>query len=288
MHLQKQKEHYQIALNKLAYHGELKNAREADLMLAACFDTKLSTLSMEGREGEKMLELVSYWRLRLGCSKDVSPLELKIEAEYLLESWGHLSVVDIKNAIMLLTENKLDLTIPYVIHFSTLSMGQVLAAYEKYKAPIIDKVVETADDIKLREVTEPTIEEQIEAKRQIITLCHQHMKEGFVETFFNRMVYDFLRRTKRLVFNDAVIAEAKAYAAKKYTAWVASEEVNLKKMGKQGGVKVGKEEKEKMNRQFGVDYCLIWYFENNKLEDVLASITEKDLRLDKKDNQQQK
>lgn len=257
--------------------GKTDNPKEVRQLIEASYAPKLKTIDPANQEQMgSVIDLVSYWRTLVGCIKDVSPVQLRVEAEYLVKSWPEFTMQDMRIAMNLLVTQKLEMNMPYVINFSSLFMGQVISAYESYKRKEINKIGEQVTEPVLLP-NDPTPAEKAEIMKEMITDCYQHVKDGCFETFYFRTVYDFLRKTNRLKITDQVAKDGKEYCEKKmksFAATKATKIINASSVMYRNSDP--KKEREDAIRKFKIEYCLVWYFENNKLESILQSITEND------------
>lgn len=278
MPLTKQKGELVKIAQELAQKREIENSEVAILLIEGKFDRPLSEYSLTNESDlDSLLTLVGQMRMRLGFDKNVNPDHVKLEAEYLKAQWGSLSKKDITNAIDFLVSARLDYSMAYQHTFSTLVIGGILASYRKFRATVLGKVEKVAGDREAVMAKPISIQEQVETIKDIIRLCHEHYKNGFQETFFNRTVYDFLRKTKRMIFTDESVKRAKEFAEKEYQKWNLIQQQgtagNLSEVLRKATSHIDKDSKI---RQFGIQYCLKEYFDNNDLEKVIQSISEKD------------
>jgi hypothetical protein len=234
---------------------------------------KLKDLDM-GNEQDKgtVISTIGYIRSFVGCIKDVDTPQIHMEADFLHTNYGELTFEgpdnDLINALTLLSTGKLDMKLSYILNFSCLFLGQILDSYLRRKRTEINKL--GAETYGLAEEAPPvSLEDRLLSMKDNIRKCHQHFMDGFNERFFNVLVYDFLRKTKRLIFNDALIEEAKQYAQKKYTTLASPLRVQTVKSVVDGS----KKEKDRMIRQFCIDFSLSKYFESLDLEEMLDGIT---------------
>jgi hypothetical protein len=253
------------------------NPKEVTKLIDATYGRKLGTVNMHQKEDQdKVIDLVSYWRTLLGAIKDVHPAQLKVEAAYLVENYPTLTFSDINLAMDCLIQQKLDLRLPFVINFSALFMGQVLDAYRRYKAEEINKISE--------QVTPPvppsqklTPSQKAEEMKSILRLCRDQVVDGCKERFFNGIVYDFLRRTGRLVLNDQVIEDGKKYCAKKMMEYQAGTIASLNDIvNKRKSDQDAKRDREAQMRQHKIDYCLIYFFSTQEIDKIIEGICSKD------------
>lgn len=271
-----QRKEYHLTLAK-----KTDNPVEVSELINAVYGSKLSNFRLENDSHvAKIIDVVSYWRTLMGCIKDVSPTQLRVEAQFLISEYPDTTVEDVRLAMNYCIKQKLDINLPYVINFSTLFMGQVLNAYQNYKRQQINKIGEQVTEPPLLEY-KPTPAQKAEDMKDIIRQCNEHIKQGCKERFFFKIVYDFLRRTNRLVITDDLARKGKEYCDKRIATFIPTTSGTLKSL-LPGANADAKKQKEAAIKQYKIDFCLIWFFENNKLEDVIKSITEKDYQDGKK------
>jgi hypothetical protein len=251
------------------------NPKEITKLIDATYGRKLASIELQDEQDfNKVINLVSYWRTLIGAIKDTHPAQLRVESAYLVENYPTLTFQDINLAMDCLIQQKLDLRLPFVITFSTLFMGQVLDAYRRYKAQEINKIGE--------QVTPPTIEyklspaQKVAEMKDMIRMCHDHVKDGCNERFFNRMVYEFLRKTGKLILNDQVILDGKKYCEEKMKHFRHKGGATLREIvnGIRKSDQDAKKDRENAIRQHKIDYCLIYFFSTHNLDEVLDSVSE--------------
>lgn len=271
----KQQKKYHLALAE-----KTDNPKEISEFINATYDRKLSTIDIGNQnQMNEVVNLVSYWRTLMGCTKDVSPAQIRIEAEYIVQEYPTITIQDVKLAMNYCIKQKLDIKLPYVLNFSTLLMGQIIESYKTYKAEQINKIGD--------QVTPPAIAydltpaQKADNMKDIIRSCAQHIDEGCKERFYFRTVYDFLRRTGRLQIDDKLAKDGKEYVEKKLKAFQPSTSGTLRALMPGASVEV-KKQRELATKQYKLDFLLINYFQTHKLEDVINSITEKDYREEEK------
>lgn len=251
------------------------NPVEVSELINAVYGTKLREFDVANKSHlNKIIDIVSYWRTLMGCIKDVSPEQLQVEARFLISEYPTTTIEDVRHAMNYCIKQKLEINLPYVINFSTLFMGQVLNAYTNYKREQINKIGEQVTEPPLLPY-HPTPAQKAENMQDIIRQCAQHVSDGCKERFFFKMVYDFLRRTNRLVITDDLAKKGKEYCEKRIARFVPITSGTLKALMPGANVDA-KKQKELAIKQYKIDFCLIWFFENNDLEKVIKSITAKD------------
>ena len=264
-----QKSKFDLVVSKLKDAREIVSAPIANEMIVACYCRKLGDYDVDNKEDyNRIIDVVSNWRYMVGAMKDIPAIQLRLEAEYLFKTWPNVTVEDIKICIDLMTQGILDLKLEYV-NFSALFMGRVLNAYFEYKSTVITKVNELMS-FQLESPPQRTPEQKVEDMKELIKICHGHFLEGFKETVFNGIVYDFLRLTGRLVITKELAEKAKGFSNASYSTLRDNTNRSIGELLKPNDQH--KENKKKVVRQFGINYCLKDYFKKHTLEETLASV----------------
>jgi hypothetical protein len=236
--------------------------------------TRLGELDMSNDDDFNfMVDLVAGWRLLLGATKETDPTVFKFEATYLVETYPLLPIAELKCAIKFLNEQLLFKLNPnYEINFSCAFMSKAISEYLSLKGKVVSEVNDVLDR-QVLPAPEPSIEEQLEGLKYMIRECDAFLKNQDKGVFVFGDVYNFLRKTKRLVFNDKMIEDARKYGDKKYALWLSTQPLSLNRVSSEV-----KKEKDQMVREFGIYYCLMEYFNSIDLEKELAKITPEEYR----------
>jgi hypothetical protein len=237
-------------------------------------DRENREVSEEERDKQKkyfglLVDFIGNWRLMVGAMKNVDAKSLQLEVAYLHTTYGHLKFAEVKAAVDLMMQHKLDMKLMEYNNFSPLFISTVLEKYLSLKRELVSEVIKIADQPKELAAPEPSLEEKTSDMKFFITECKRHFTEGGKQNFINNMVYKFLRRTKRLVFDDQIIESAKLYSKKEYAKYLSDKPLNL-------NAAMNADTKEAMLKQFSIDFCLKHFFENNDLQVVLDAITTAD------------
>lgn len=272
----KRKNEFDIVVKKLKDAREIISDTVVNQMIVACFSRKLADYNIDDKKDyNKVIDIVSTWRYNVGAMKDVPAIQLRLEADYLFKTWPNTTIEDVRVCIELMTQDVLDLKLEYV-NFSALFMGRVLTAYYNYKSTVIGKVHDLIDQ-QLPASEERTLAQRAEDIKGLVKLCHDHYLEKFKETIFNGVVYDFLRNTRRLVITKELAEKAKAESSVLYSKMRDNNNRSIAQLLRP--TQASKDDKKKALRQFGVIYCLKDYFGKIKIDELLASITEKDIEI---------
>lgn len=209
----KQKEILLVAAKKVS------NADVADKIILTRFEKPLSEIQLANDphiEGERdMIDIVTQWRIMVGQSKDQTPTQLEVEARFMKNNYGNLTIADLDLAMELFLNNRLDIDLPTSVFFSPLFISHIMNAYKRYKEVTISHVNKIADpQLLMLEYSQEG--DRLEGLKDCIQQCAMHAQGGFAERFFNGMVYDFLTRTRRLIVDPNTAEQAREYASKKY------------------------------------------------------------------------
>lgn len=242
-------------------------------LVNSCFGLKLAqfgVVSLDSTHIKDVINIINRWRLNVGATRDVTDLQIRTEAVHLINTFPELTYQglnnDIDTMIDLLVKGRLDVKLDY-INFSPLFIGRVVSAYKAFKTAEITKMRDAV--LTKNPDTPPTpVETRLEGMKWMIETQAEAARSGHADTGFSRDVYDFLRKTKRMQFTDAMIQEAKHYSDKKYPEWL-----NRQPREEAARLTAQKALRDQRLRQFGIEYCLVEFFKATDLPGLLAGIT---------------
>lgn len=253
-------------------------------IVQAKYNSKLSATPLAStEEGQKdVIDLITRLRIMVGQNKDVTPVQLEIEAKFLRNNYSNFTPDDIELAIELFLNGRLGVPLPTHVTFSPLFIAHLMNAYARYSQETIKEVDENSRR-QIMLLGESSAEERLNGIKECITDCHKHGEEGFAERFYNNLVYDFLVNTSRIVVG--LSAGSEEYAIKRYE----EDQARHKRESRQN--KDAKPvmsvlrsnpsveyDKGKALKQYAIDFMLIQYFKKNSLKKILDSITTADLK----------
>jgi len=260
--------------------------------VSASYEAKLSTVPLAtDEEGTlDLIDIITQFRMMMGANKDHTSEQLQLEARYMQSSFGFLTIEDFRLGIQLFLDNKLDIDLPTYVNFSPLFISHVFNAYVRYRNKTM-KEINILSDQKLLILDYDIDSTRLQGLRECVEACYQHSQDEFrTERFFNSLVYDMLRKSKRMILDDSVIKRAKKYAEKRFVedraANIAKEkEQKEKRDAKHIGdelksanpAKLYKDDRKKAEQIYARDFCLIKYFESIDLKELLDSITIADI-----------
>lgn len=267
----------------------ISNSDVPTRILEAGYAPRLADVPLATRAKGKIdcIDLITQLRIIVGQNKDHDKDQLKVEAKYIQRSFGNFSLDDFYIAIELFLNAKLDIAIPDHITFSPMFIAKFMNSYNRYRMQVMKRI----DEISERDVL--MLQDNDKAKRlkglkDCLWECAMASQEDFKNRFFNGFVYDFLKKTKRLLVNAEVNTKSKKYAERKFLDdRKAGKEKKEKKAGVEKKlVRIGealeKTPAEIMPRlnaenEYRKDYFLKYYFEKTDINKLLESITEADL-----------
>ncbi len=266
--------------------SKVGNADMAIRIIEACYETKLNDIPMASTDPNEVdcIDLVTQLRIMVGQNKDHSAMQLEIEAKFLKNAFKDYSVSEVYIATELFLSNRLDIQLPTHVTFSPMFISHLMNAYTRYKLQTMKDIEEKTQGDVLKLQQKDNIK-RLEGMRACIKDCIQHSKEDFKERFFNGLVYDFLRKSNKLMLNDDIIKEGKKYAEKKFLSdrQKNHDKVKEKKEFKEPGDVLdmnpaGLYDRKKAESLYAKDYYLIQFF--NSIENVevfLSNILESEI-----------
>lgn len=250
----------------------------------------------------KIIGIIGTLRLMVGDTS-ATESQLEMEANWIKSQYGNWPSMDIYYAFELFVKGDLDIPIPDYFKFSTLTLGKVFVAFIRFKNRVtgeLDRVTEK-DMLLLENVQtdEEFIKKRLQGIKDCILDCYSHYKEGFKERFYNRTVYDLLRKTSRIKLTDDLVKQSKEYAEKQWQADIEEnrrKKTEQKKQDDQEGDQtripqpVGNDlmkppaliyDRKQAIRAYAYEYILQVYFKANeaKINKIVSSVTVKDLEI---------
>jgi hypothetical protein len=193
---------------------------------------------------------------------DVSE-ELAINAAFILENYGFLTLQELELAIKLSITGRLK-DCEFHGYFSPMYAAKVIQAYLFYRKITLAEPIRKMEKSKLEEEYQkkkPSPEEEAELTKEIFRSCYaQWKKTGEITDVFN-VCYKHLRKFKLMKVTQQLIDDAKEYGLKKA--------FEVKKNHKLGIDFNAMMEQDRWAR----NYCVQKYFENVDIEDVCKNIT---------------
>jgi hypothetical protein len=272
----------------------LPNRDVAVPIINATYEVKLREvpLATEIKGETDLIDVIAQLRTLVGAARDAAKEQLQVEARFLQNNYADLSVEDVKIAFNLYMSNRLDIETQSYVIFSPLFIAHVLNSYRVYRSKTIKAVGDKAEpklmmyEEEIKNNSDEGRAKKLEGIKECIRECCRHEQEGFRERFFIGMVYDFLKKTKRLRIDDALRKEAKEFAEKKF---LLDREANWKmeRSKLDNIVHISEtiysnpaalyDNKNDALADYMREFYLTGYFNKIGLNDLLNSITEKDL-----------
>lgn len=262
----------------------IKNQDEAQVALANTSASYLQLLDKDGKD--RLIDLLAKWAYYLGLNK-LSPEDLAMLNMYIIRSYGNLTLEEIDLTIEYSISGKLDVdTNPYG-SFSPIYVSSMIGAYIRYRNRIMAEIVQKRAEV-IREESRAQAaapETQCLAMKETISQCYaEHKQTGEITDFFN-VIYNFLRRTNRMVETSrlkdtsfkstpttfimyASVTDSCMEMAKKKVAALAQQR------GKKHILNFLDGEDETTIKKYARNYCVGMYFNQIPLETLINDIKE--------------
>lgn len=168
---------------------------------------------------EKLIDIVSKWRMYIGMPKNDVTEELIIVAQYINENYPNITIAEIDLAINLSIRQKLKDS-EFHGYFSPMYVAKVLDSYLHYRRTTLSDAMRRRDRYvheQLEKANKPSPEQQSKDFKDIIKGLYNEWKEtGEIGDPFT-LAYNYLRRTNLLKVSKAEVEAAQKYAKDKTT-----------------------------------------------------------------------
>jgi hypothetical protein len=262
----------------------IRNQEEAQVALANTSTSQLQSLEKDGKD--RLTDVLAKWAYYLGLTK-LSPEDLAMLNMYIIRSYGNLTIEEIDLTIEYSTSGKLDVdTNPYG-SFSPMYVSNMIGAYLRYRNRIMTEIIQRRASVIREESRQQAIapHNQCLAMKETIRQCYEEQKTtGEITDFFN-VIYNFLRRTSRMVETSRVsdasfkttpttfvmyssVTDSCMEMARKKVASLAQQR------GKKHILNFLDGEDETTIKKYARNYCVGMYFEKVTMETLLNEISE--------------
>lgn len=219
---------------------------------------------------KRLLDLVGKWMFYVG-QINVSADGMIILVQFIQENYSHLSADDIELAINLSLKGKLDCDIRTYGQFSPMYISTILNAYDFYRKEHLKSVTDRwlTNPKEPQSITKMTPKEEVDFYKSIIRDDYiRFADKGEVMDYFS-MIYNFLKRTKRIILDKEMIDNAVKYGESMYIKMLVQE--RTEKL--QGNFNMIYERDEDLaKKKYSRNYCVQEYFKKNNMDDVINSI----------------
>lgn len=253
-------------------------------MIEASYSTRIKNIDLESDGG--CIDMITKMRGYLGQMVTTAD-QLKLEALFLKEKYGQFSLEDCYIAMDLFVMGKLDVDVPQRVIFSPMIIANIMNAYLRFRKKIIRDVIERGE----REVImlDQDKGNRLEGLKEIVAECYEHSKDNFKHWFYNKRVLELLVNTKRFTATDEIKRQAHQYANKQFLIDRKNNLESKYKKHKHDLMPVSeitnanpaymfKADRKSAEYSYRVNYYLKTYFESIDINELLNSITEKDLQ----------
>jgi len=194
-------------------------------------------------------------------------MELAMISNFIQNNYSYLTPQELNTAIELSLTDKLNIDVKTYNSFSPMYISRILNAYIDYRKLVFNQVNERKNkEILQIELDSPvTAEFKMSEMIELIRYIHQqYIETGKVNDVFN-VLYNYFKRTNRIVLDKLIIAEAMAYGKKQM-------EIHLNETY---GLNLKSRETpdtDLITKRFARNYCVDKYFQGLNLEILISSI----------------
>jgi hypothetical protein len=217
----------------------------------------------------RLIQVVTKWRIMLGLSKDMSEEELKINVQFIKNSYGKLTTKEIELAMDLSLQGRLGVDPQPYGNFSPLYISKILNAFvEKHDEQInalLQRKRQSEIEMKRNEVDKRTPLEKAESLKRFITDWGKSVRDN--DRYygdFNHSVWNFLNNGGFIEPDDEMLNAAKIFADNEHRQMEEIEKKNVFMNAMRGFQK--EQEVKKRKEMYGRFYVMRAFFRS--LSDV--------------------
>lgn len=227
---------------------------------------------IENNAKEQIIDIVAKWKWMVGVNssnqdENEVAMELAMISNFIQNNYSFLTPQELNTCIELSLTNKLDVDVKTYNSFSPMYVSRILNAYVDYRKVVFNQVTErkNKENLQIQLDSPVTAEFKMSEMIDLIRYIHQqYIETGKVNDVFN-VLYNYFKRTNRIVLDKLIIEEAMSYGKKEM-------EIHLHETY---GLPLKSREApntDLITKRFARNYCVHKYFQTLNLENLISSI----------------
>jgi len=160
---------------------------------------------------KQVVELIARWRMLLGVTSESSDIELVVITQFIYDNYPSLSLTDINFAMNWSISGKVEIGFVSQKNISSYYVSRAINAYIAEKKNIMKSIEERRNTFlaqsKDKIIEQTPIQKANTFKNIVLNLYDSHGKQKQIIDY-NDIVYNWLKKTKNLCLDPAVISNA--------------------------------------------------------------------------------
>ncbi len=198
--------------------SQAKTDEEKNIAISFTAGRKLNSLSDKKQDKDAIVKALAKWRIMLGISKEPSVEEYVINCGFVLDNYGHMTLMDMDIAINLALVGKLGFQVETYNSFAPLLISKILNAYENYKRRMVNELHAKAVKAIEAEQSKPkekTVDEKVTHGIQYLLHLVSQVKNKKPISNLGNAAWDIAVRCELVKDEDAEDLDAMEYALKR-------------------------------------------------------------------------
>lgn len=255
----------------------ITNKTEQEIALSNTSDNRLCFIDKDGEN--KLIDLMGKWAYYMGTTK-IATEDITALMKYVQRSYPELTLEEIDLCIEYSTQNKLDIDTDRFPTFSPNYISLVISSFLRLRnrtmTEILQKRAEAIRAEKRAESAKP--ESQCYTMKDTISQAYEECNTNNEITDFFNVIYNFLRRTRRLIIPKEVgnasaltftLTQANVDAAMEY----GRSKINTSPDSRKSIKSILDGDNDTTVQRYARNYCVMLYFKSVPLAMLLDSIT---------------
>lgn len=160
---------------------------------------------------KQVVELIARWRMLLGVTSESSDIELVVITQFIYDNYPSLSITDINFAMNWSISGKVEIGFVSQKNISSYYVSRAINAYIAEKKNIMKSIEERRNTFLAQSedkiIEQTPIQQANTFKNIVLNLYDSHGKQKQIIDY-NDIVYNWLKKTKNLCLDPAVISNA--------------------------------------------------------------------------------
>ncbi len=217
-------------------------------------------------ELKPLIDLVGKWRFYVGIKEELTQDELLMNINFIRENFSDLNLFDIKEAIDLSLNGKLQVDVEHYQSFTPMYISRILTAYKKYRGNIIVKIRKELEAVELNKPKKFTNNEKLELTKDNLQVLYESKdSDSFYD--YGSVAYNFIKKNKLVRFTKELVDEAMKFGKNNYTEMKRKSAYKDAVLDSENHLKNAREKQDAMIRNLARNYVVRKWLNGYKPKD---------------------
>lgn len=247
--------------------GAWLNSEEEHSIVSSYEEKRIKHFNKE--DIKELVEVVARWRLLLGVTSESSDTELLVITQFVYDNYPNITLTDIRFAMNWSISGRIEVGFVTQKNISSYYVSRAINAYIDLKRSIVNDIEQRRNTYNARRESvkiEQTPLQKANTLKNIVLNLYDSFKKEKQLIDYNDVVYTWLKKSKNLCLETAVIANAIRYGKQTF----ADLEKGDKLIGKINSVL--ENNREELEKKYSRSFMINHFFKSVKNEAEIVNL----------------